>query len=353
MFEGKIIDTHLHIEGWVNEENNMEKGFEPYREEGSLGAINVCALPSHNGAANNLMCMIYKLVNPKTYAHCGIVHLDQPIVDNPPVGFDPVTQYRELMEVGCDGIKMLEGKPSYHLSLGSDINRPTLEKLYDEIEKDGTHLIYHVNDPDEFWDRERAPKDAFEQGWFYGDLGYAPYEEIKRQAEIMMEKHPNLKVTFAHFFFSSKEPEYLEGLFEKYPNLCVDLTPGTEMYFSFESKHDYYRDFFTKHSDRLLLGTDGTFPWATRFHSWCCHTLIRFITTDEKMMAFNDRILTGLDLPEEACANILYKNFERRVSSEPKPINKKALIAYYEKYKPYISKEDIEHLDPLFEKYVY
>ena len=57
MFEGKIIDTHLHIEGWVNEENNMEKGFEPYREERSLGAINVCALPSHNGAANNLMCI--------------------------------------------------------------------------------------------------------------------------------------------------------------------------------------------------------------------------------------------------------------------------------------------------------
>ena len=30
----------------------------------------------------------------------------------------------------------------------------------------------------------------------------------------MMEKHPNLKVTFAHFFFSSKEPEYLEGLYQ-------------------------------------------------------------------------------------------------------------------------------------------
>ena len=142
-----IIDSHLHIEGWINEEGEMTGGFEPYRQERDLKAINVCGLPSHNGAGNNIMCIFYKLINEGTYAHCGIVHIDKPISDTPPEGFDPVTQYRELMEIGCDGIKMLEGKPSYHITLGSDINRPTLDKLYAEIEKDGTHLLYHVNDP--------------------------------------------------------------------------------------------------------------------------------------------------------------------------------------------------------------
>ncbi|MBR7101818.1 MAG: hypothetical protein IKC74_05980 [Clostridia bacterium] len=351
--KNKVIDSHLHIEAWENEEGDVTTSFEPYKVERELKAVNVCGLPSHNGAGNNIMCLFYKLANPdNTYVHGGIVHLDKPITDTPPAGFDTVTQYRELMEIGCDGIKMLEGKPSYHLTLGSDINVPSLDRLYTEIEKDGTHLVYHINDPDEFWDRERAPKNAFEEGWFYGDLGYAPYEEIQRQAEIVFERHPNIKVTLAHFFFNAKNPEYLEDLFKKYPNLCIDITPGTEMYHAFESNHEFYREFFTKYSDRIVLGTDGTFPWATRFHSWCCHTLLRFLSTDEKMMAFNDEYLTGLNLPEEAVLNIVGGNFERRVSNKPKPINKAAFKKYIEKYWFSLCDEDKERIEPLVKKYL-
>ena len=76
----KRIDSHLHIEAWVNEEGDFLSAFEPYRKEAGLAALNVCGLPSHNGAGNNLMCLFYKLVNPKTFAHCGIVHIDKPIV---------------------------------------------------------------------------------------------------------------------------------------------------------------------------------------------------------------------------------------------------------------------------------
>ncbi len=348
----KIIDSHLHIEAWTNEEGDFLNAFEPYRNQSKLAALNVCALPSHNGAGNNIMCMLYKLVNPNTYLHGGIVHLNKPISDDAPVGFDPVTQYRELMEIGCDGIKMLEGKPSYHMVLGKDINHPALDRLYTEMEKDGVHVIYHINDPDEFWDRDRAPESAFSEGWFYGDLDYAHYDVIKAQAEKMLENHPNLKVTFAHFFFSSKTPEYLEELFKKYPNVCVDLTPGTEMYDSFEKNTEYYKEFFTKYADRILIGTDATFPWTTKGHVWCMDIITRYLGTNDKMMAFNDKILTGIDLPEYAQERIFYKNFEERVAKSPKPINKSALKAYIEKYKEHLTEEDARLIVPLCEKYL-
>ena len=348
----KVIDAHLHIEGWENEEGDVTTAFEPYKAQRNLKAVNVCGLPSHNGAGNNIMCFFYKLANPSVYCHGGIVHIDKPITDTPPVGFDTLTQYRELMELGCDGIKMLEGKPSYHFTLGSSLNTPSLDRLYAEIEKNGTHLIYHVNDPDEFWDREKAPKSAFDDGWFYGDKDYASFEEIQRQAEIILERHPNIKVTFAHFFFNAKNPEYLISLFEKYPNMCIDITPGTEMYLSFNENYEYYREFFTKYSDRILLGTDGTFPWATKYHSHMCDNLLRFLSTDEKELQVYDLRVKGLNLPENAVLNIAGKNFEKRVSSEPKPINKAAFKAYIEKYWFSLCDEDKARIEPLIKKYL-
>lgn len=124
------------------------------------------------------------------------------------------------------------------------------------------------------------------------------------------------------------------------------------MYHSFEKNHDYYVDFFNKYSDRILLGTDGTFPWATKCHSWCLNILYEFIATDHKNMAFDDSILTGLNLQGEAKENILYRNYERRVAKAPKGINKEALKKYVEKYKQYISKEDFERLIPYMERYL-
>ena len=124
------------------------------------------------------------------------------------------------------------------------------------------------------------------------------------------------------------------------------------MYHSFERMHDYYRDFFEKYSDRVLLGTDGTFPWATKCHVWCIDILSRFIATRDEMMAFDDSILTGLGIDGEDKENIFYKNFERRVGNAPKPINKEALKKYINKYWDLLSDDEQARITPYIAKYV-
>jgi hypothetical protein len=53
-------------------------------------------------------------------------------------------------------------------------------------------------------------------------------------------------------------------------------------------------------------------------------------------------------LPKEHKENIIYKNFERRVGTEPKKINKEALKRYIEKYKHLIKeKEYLEEIEKL------
>jgi predicted GTPase len=57
-------------------------------------------------------------------------------------------------------------------------------------------------------------------------------------------------------------------------------------------------------------------------------------------------------LPDEAIEDITYKNFERRVGTKPKPINKDALKAYYAKYKHLMTEKDIAFTDEVFAKFV-
>jgi hypothetical protein len=210
----KIIDSHLHIINW--REGDFISCFDSYVKKNELSAINICSVPfERSNVSNNVMLGLYKLACPNTYVHAGIELLEIPI-DNMPSDMDAVTQYRELMEIGFDGIKMLEGKPNEHKRVGGNLNHPSLNALYAEMERDGTHLLMHVNDPDEFWDLKRAPQWAIDKGWTYTDGTFASYEEIQRQTIKILEDYPRLSLTLAHFFFCSKTPELLEKLRVKF-----------------------------------------------------------------------------------------------------------------------------------------
>ena len=350
----KIIDGHLHIEAFNNKEvGSFLNSFETYREAMNLDAVNICSLNCHQrGVANNIMIALYKLVNKNTYAHGALDHIVKPIAKNPD-GMDLVTQYKELMEIGFDGIKLIEGKPTILKPLGGSLVTPELDAVYNEMEKDGCHVVFHVNDPDEFWDDDLAPDWAKANGWFYADGTYPDFWEVVDQVNSILDKYPKLNVTFAHFFFFAKYPEKLEAMFKKYENMAVDITPGGEMYFAFEDNHDFYVDFFKKYSNRILVGTDATFPWEVKGYTWCIDRLYNFIATDNVKKAFGDRMLRGLNLQGSDKENILYANFERRVGRDtPKEINKEKLLQYYEKYKSLLSEEEYNELTPLVDKYL-
>lgn len=350
----KVIDSHLHIFELEDKDgNSFIDGFNEYIEKMGVSAVNIASLPSgkDRDVSNNIMLAFYKIANPKAFAHGGLVYNQYPVPDVMPKGMDFVTQYKELMEIGFDGMKMLEGKPTLHKRVGRDLSDDLFDSFFAEMEKNGTHLIFHVNDPEEFWDKnaDQWIKDA---GWYYGDGGYASNEEVYRQIECILKKHPNLCVNFAHFFFYSKRPEKLIELFEKYPNMGVDITPGGEMYFAFDDKREYYMDFFIKYSERIQFGTDSCFPYGTESYSWLTDRVYRYIATDEEFKGFGDRIHTGMKLPKKTLENILYKNFERTVGKEPKPINKAALKSYIEKYKHLIPQAKLEKIEALSKKYL-
>ncbi len=344
----KVIDSHLHIYNWTDENGeDFFHCFEEYKQRMGVSAINICALPSGYGSdvTSNLMCAVYKLINENTYAHAGLLYDKYPMGATLPDGMDFVTQLDELEAIGFDGIKMLEGKPTLHRTIGKNLLNDLHGEFFAEAQKRGTHITFHINDPKEFWTTEGLD--------YYGDETFATHEELYEQAYEIFRRYPNLKVTLAHFFFKSEHPGDLIDLFEKYPNLCVDLTPGWEMYLSFYENKEYFKDFFTKYSKRILLGTDAYFPRPTECSMWLVDRVYRFLSSPDIVKAVADRYESGLCIPEDALCDITYKNFERRVGPTPKPINKQALISYYQKYKHLMTATDIAYTESVFEKFVY
>ncbi|MBR2943672.1 MAG: amidohydrolase family protein [Clostridia bacterium] len=333
------IDGHIHIHKWYDENNSIDftHGLEEYRRECGLKYITLAPLPSGNAipvsrdVSNNIICAFYKILNKDTFSYGGYIYPSYPVKKEDMVGMELKTQYGELMEIGFDGIKMLEGKPNLYKRIGAPLDGELFDEAFEEMEKNGTYILMHARDPHCFWTEPTEERIA--KKWYYGDGTYPTFEELLIQVENVLNKYPRLKLCLAHFFFMSETPEKLAKMLEKYPNLMVDITPGGEMYIDFDKRPEYFKGFFTKYSDRIIFGTDMDFPVHLEAGKWLCDREYRFLATNETLPSFDDHHLTGIEIPRKDLQKIFSDNLLKIFGGKPREINKNALKRYIEKYK--------------------
>jgi hypothetical protein len=245
-----------------------------------------------------------------------------------------------LTAAGCDGIKMIEGKPDMRKMLPiPPFDSSVFAPFWERMAQTQMPLLFHVNDPEEFWDANRVPDWAMQRGWFYGDGTYIHNESQYAEIFHLLSRNPTLKVVFAHFFFLSAQLPRLADLLDRYPNVYIDLTPGIEMYRNFSASIGKAREFFIKYQDRILFGTDiGARALLTSpqtdiqlAESQERVYLIRnflensneFYLHPEKGFLFGDlqTPFLGLGLPEPILQKIYHLNFEKVVAPIPRPLN--------------------------------
>ena len=341
----RIIDSHIHVYKYYNENGQSCIDWMKEYQKKHCEAANVCALSSgvyvsgYCSAAHNIRAALMKANCKGAFAYAGLIYPSYPVrLAEIPEGFDPLTQYRELMEIGFDGLKSFENKPSSINAIDLPICDPFYDPFYAALEADGTHMIWHVADPEENWDPSYLKRGN--PAWYCGEGRCIPWEEIYARVYNVLDRFPRLNVTFAHFFFLSDKPEQLEALFEKYPNVSVDLTPGTEMYTVFDKDPAFYRDFIIRHADRIVYGTDCSFHEGLSKNNDVLAPAVRdFVLTDKLVDHIWGVKVRGLALPEDTAKKILAENFLRH-HAEPKPIDKNALSRYIEKYAPTIKDEE-------------
>lgn len=315
----KFADTHVHVK---YEEN--EKTIAMFDTIKSKGVTDISLLAILNfekyGCLQNLAILNYK----KTYKDLKIRAFG---------GIDDIgmfshipyeRQVEALLDMGCDGIKFLNQKPDTRKLFGKGLNHESYDKMFSLLEERGTPVLIHSGDPETFWDITKVSPATIERGWFYGDGTFLSPEEIYAEDFEMLDKHPNLNVTFAHFFFLSNKMDEAVRVFEKYPNVKFDLTPGGEMFYGFSKDIDAWHDFFEKYSDRILFGTDS---YTTKDSNAQLNDLVsKAISNSREEFSTpcygRDFVIKGLDLSEETIDKIKYKNFVKFVGGEELvPIN--------------------------------
>lgn len=328
----RIIDSHVHLERH-NPQKLLELSDRFGYEKHALMAI-----PCEGDPLNTLECLLAKRLAPqRTYTYGGMVYVQGREAD----GKDHEKQLELMMEAGCDGWKLLESKPSTYRSLKLPLDGEVFAHSFALAEREQIPVTWHAGDPATFWDARTAPAFAVENNWICVGEGFPSLDEIYRQVENVMRRHPKLCTSMAHLYFTSDDMAHAERMLETYENFWLDLTPGSEMYIAFLADREKWRAFFERYQDRLVFGTDmvddeGDVVFGSQ------ETIVRFVLKtlmEETPFSVAGIEGTGLGLPHGVQEKIFASNFERRVG-QPKPISMSGLHAYAEYIMPRLSQED-------------
>ena len=335
----KIIDGHVHYAHYSYQDSLMA-----IMDEAGIEKLAAVCTPDEAKLSLVPDALLLKAAYPERVYVFGGLDIS-PLFISPDIAGEAFAHYVDvLLGMGVDGIKMIEGKVQMRKMLPiPDFDAPVYAPYWEKMAEIQTPLTFHVNDPEEFWDAEKVPDWAREMGWFYGDGTYINNEVQYTQVLNVLERYPNLNVTFAHFFFLSAQLDRLAGYFDRFPNMHVDLTPGIEMYFNFASDPDRARAFFIKYQDRILYGTDigarallrDRNAGIEQEESLARIEVVRkFLETEGPfqlshqgfLFGGKEAVFQGIHLPEEVLEKIYFKNFERFAGVKPHPLHPKAIV---------------------------
>ncbi len=316
-----MIDGHIHYIEYMGE-SRLNKVIEDNHYE----AVALQCIPSAAGKpVEEDAFRFQKQCKVPVYVFGG---LDRSVFCLPPDKLKEalVNEAVRLMKMGCVGIKMLEGKPNIRKQFPiPDFDKDVWENYWDYLESKQIPVCMHVNDPEEFWDESRVSAYAREAGWFY-DETYINNEEQYRQIFAVLNRHPRLRILFPHFFFFSEQLERLGAMLDTYPNVYIDITPGSELYYNLSEQQKAASVFFEKYQNRICFGTDiGTRVIVAKEEQELSMeesaSRIRLITEflenkgdyplrpDGHYITAKDRTMHGLGLSEHTLELIYKKNF--------------------------------------------
>lgn len=243
-----------------------------------------------------------------------------------------VAQAEQMWDEGFDGIKLWEGKPSVYVHLPGRLDGPFYEPFWDWMEARGMPALMHHSDPARFWDPARVGLDP----WSYVHGEYPSREDMYAELDHILDRHPRLKIIFAHFLFFWNEPARASRFLNAHPSAMLDLAPGVEGYVLMSEAIEAMRDLFLRFQDRIVYGTDlGAGPVvnsSVRFdprleiaQAWLVRTMLETdcdLTIPPGIGAVTSqyvgRRLRGLHLPVPVLEQIYERNFARQVGPTPR-----------------------------------
>ena len=347
-----IIDCHFHTHMRIDEVDkaNMYMSRDDESKASVMDLMDSCDLEAINLVSStgsvvgkehmneNLVTALFKFLYPERIYAFGGLHHYWPGVSQDQL--DYAGQAKKLRDLGFDGIKMIEGKPTVRKALGRPLDSPDFDAYYAFLEAEQFPLLLHVGDPEGFWN----------PGAMYSDPSFVEREALYREAEGILTKFPRIKIIFAHFYFMASDIDRASGFLDKWPDVSFDLTPGPSMYGYFSQAPEKWRSFFIKYQDRILLGTDnhaekrnfGPEAPAEYWPTPKIYAMRTFLETDREFRGWH-RDLKGICLEKEVLEKIYCRNFQRYAGENPRKLNTEFAIHECKHLMDMASKNSVTH----------
>jgi hypothetical protein len=206
------------------------------------------------------------------------------------------------------------------------VTDPYFADYWARVEELGIPIVWHVNDPEEFWDSEKLPGWAKERNWGYGPDDVQK-EQLYDEVDEVLARYPNLSIIFAHFYFLSADLPRAGRFFDEHPTVQFDLAPGIEMLYNLSQDPDASREFFTQYAERIVFGTDLASRLSVEEGIIRAGLVFRWLESEDTFRVPEeadfllgppeDGIIRGLSLPEDVLTRIYCDNFARLAGMEP------------------------------------
>jgi hypothetical protein len=325
-----IIDCHVHM-GKVDSEGGMEA----IREATGIRRMGLVSIQNPSEGSGLPQSVYMKHRHPGDYYVLAGLNHAQRLSNGKVKAPSLAAQADSFVAMGCDGIKMIEGKPTSRQRMDIPVTDAYFADYWARVEELGLPIVWHVNDPEEFWDPERIPGWAKAHNWGYGPDDVTK-EELYSEVDEVLARHPGLKVCFAHFYFLSADLPRAARFFDEHPNVHFDLAPGIEMLYNISRDPDAGREFFTTYADRIVFGTDLSSGQSLAEGRVRAGIVYRWLESDDTFRVPpevdfllgppEDGVIRGMSLPDDVLAGIYRGNFARLAGREPVALNADAAV---------------------------
>jgi hypothetical protein len=225
---------------------------------------------------------------------------------------------------------MIEGKPTSRQRMDIPVTDPYFVGYWARVEELGIPIVWHVNDPEEFWDPARTPGWAKERNWGYGPDDVQK-EQLYAEVDEVLARHPELKIILAHFYFLSADIKRASRFLDEHPTVHFDLAPGIEMLYNLSQDPDASQGFFVEYAERIVFGTDLSSSHTLDEGRFRAGIVYRWLESDDTFRVPEgadfllgppeDGCIRGMSLPEDALTRIYRGNFERLAGPKPQELD--------------------------------
>jgi len=236
-------------------------------------------------------------------------------IDMPDYGNKEAAKLEEAVKAGCRGLKIYKDLGLVYKDKSGKVipvDDTRLDPIWAKCGELGIPVLIHASDPVAFFTpidkyNERYDELAVHPNWAFFDTNkYPGKEEILRQRNNVIARHPNTIFIGAHVANLPEDLGRVSMWLDAYPNLFVDISArisdiGRQPYTA--------RKFLIKYQDRILFGSD-TAPNAEAYRIY-----YRFLETDDEYIDpggghhLQGRwMIYGVFLPDEVLEKIYNRN---------------------------------------------